>query len=127
MLISAWYNYVIKNERIDKQLHKNITLTAEDVQSYVSDEKFDVACLCGVGDLFGGINGHISMLEKFIKPAGKLVIAECFLNISPAPSELIDFEGELYTLTEIYKLFSARGWYISYISTGTNADWERYT
>lgn len=124
-LCSEYIN-IGKHRLIDKQLHKNITLTVEDVQSYVSDEKFDVACLCGVGDLFGGISGHISMLEKFIKPTGKIVIAECFLNISPAPSELIDFEGKLYTLDELYKIFSARGWYISYVSTGTDADWERY-
>lgn len=124
-LCSEYIN-IGKHRLIDKHLHKNITLTAENVQSYVSDEKFDVACLCGVGDLFGGITGHISMLEKFIKPTGKLVIAECFLNSSPVPLELIDFEGELYTLAEIYKMFSAKGWYISYISTGTNADWERY-
>ena len=115
------------NRRLkDKQLHKNITLVKADVQDYTTDEKFDAACLCGIGDLFGGIDGHISMLEKFIKPKGKLVIGECFLNEFPAPRELTDFEGKLYTLDELYKIFSAKGWYISYISTGTDTDWERY-
>ena len=71
----------------DAQLNNNITLIAEDVQNYITDEKFDIACLCGVGDLFGGIDGHISMLERFIKPTGKLVIAECFLNKESAPKE----------------------------------------
>ena len=110
----------------DAQLNNNITLIAEEVQTYITDEKFDIACLCGVGDLFGGIDGHISMLERFIKPTGKLVIAECFLNKESAPKELREFEGELYTLYELYRLFSERGWYVSWLSTGTNADWERY-
>ena len=111
---------------IENHLQDRIILKVEDAQNYTTDEKFDVACLCGVGELFGGIDGHISMLEKFVKPTGRLIIAECFLNTTPAPRELIDFEGTLYTLNELYKIISARGWYISYFSTGTDADWERY-
>ncbi len=61
-----------------------------------------------------------------VNPNGKLVIAECFLKNDTAPKELIDFEGNLHTLDEINNIFNSRGYYITYFSTGTNAEWERY-
>lgn len=110
----------------DSGLDKNIILKTADVNDYHNEELFDVACICGVGDLFEGIDGHISMLEKHIKPNGKIIVAECYSLKADVPKELTDFEGQLYTLEGLYALFKNKGYYISYMSTGTNAEWERY-
>ena len=106
--------------------NSDIELVQGDVLQYHADKKFDVVSMCGIGDLFGGIEENIAILEKYVKPNGKLVIAECFLKNDNAPQELIDFEGKLYTLDEINNIFNSRGYYITYFSTGTNAEWERY-
>ncbi len=104
----------------------DIKLIQDNVLNYHTDKKFDVVSMCGIGDLFGGIDENISIVEQYMKPDGKLVIAECFLKSDTAPKELIDFEGNLHTLDEINNIFNSRGYYITYFSTGTNAEWERY-
>lgn len=106
--------------------NSNIKLVQSDILQYHTDKKFDVVSMCGIGELFGGIDKNISILEQYAKPNGKLVIAECFLKSATAPKELIDFEGTLHTLDKINTIFNNRGYYITYFSTGTNAEWERY-
>ena len=106
--------------------NSDIELVQGDVLQYHTDKKFDVVSMCGIGDLFGGIEENIAILEKYVKPNGKLVIAECLLKNDNAPQALIDFEGNLYTLDEINNIFNRRGYYITYFSTGTNTEWEHY-
>lgn len=104
--------------------NSDIKLVQGDILQYHTDQKFDVVSLCG--EVFGGIDKTISILEQYVKADGKLILGECFLNDDTAPKELIEFEGTLHTLDEINKIFNSRGYYITYFSTGTNAEWEHY-
>lgn len=107
-------------------LDGKVTLILSDILDYSTDRKFDVACMCGVGDIFGGIEGQIKLLETYLRPGGKLVVAQGFRKAASVPQELIDFEGTLYTLEELWDIFKRQGWYISHFSTSTHEDWERY-
>lgn len=103
---------------------KDISLIWADVLTWVADTKYDFACLCG--EDFGGIEGTIHLLEKYIKPDGKLIIGTRFSRIDNPPAELIEFEGETLSLKEIYNVFYANGYFITSMATDTNSEWERY-
>lgn len=103
---------------------KDISLICADVLEWVTDKKYDFACLSG--EDFGGIQGTIHLLEKFSKPGGKLIIGTRFSRVDNPPSELIEFEGETLPLTEIYEIFYTNGYFITSMATDTQAEWERY-
>ena len=74
---------------------KDISLICADVLTWETETKYDYACLSG--EDFGGLEGTIDLLEKYIKPGGKLIIGTRFSKVENPPAELIDFEGETDT------------------------------
>jgi hypothetical protein len=94
------------------------------VLQWVTDEKFEFACLCG--EEFGGIESTIHLLEKYIKPNGKLIIGTRYSKVDNPPAELIEFEGETLSLKNIYDIFYANGYFITSMATDTQNEWERY-
>lgn len=44
--------------------NSNIKLVQSDILQYHTDKKFDVVSMCGIGELFGGIDKNISILER---------------------------------------------------------------
>ncbi|MCM1989070.1 SAM-dependent methyltransferase [Oceanirhabdus seepicola] len=114
------------NERIAQNgLNNKISLVVENVKEYHDNEKYDVACLIGE-DLFGGLKGTIRVLESFIKEDGKMIIGIPYLHQKETPKELIEFEGELHTLEEIYDISRESGCLITHIAGCTQNEWERY-
>ncbi len=101
-----------------------VSLVCDDVLQWKTDEKFDFACLCG--EEFGGLESTINLLEKFIKPDGKLIIGTRFSRVDNPPAELIEFEGETLPLKTIYDIFFANGYFITSMATDTQQEWERY-
>jgi SAM-dependent methyltransferase len=110
----------------EAKLDNKILLTIDDVTKYIDNRKYDVVCLIGVGDLFGGIESNIKMAEKYLKPNGKIVIGEAFANLEEIPNELTDFEGQLLTLHDIYHMVRKLGYFIINMAGGTDNEWERY-
>jgi len=103
---------------------KDVTLVCADVLEWVTNEKFDFACLCG--EDFGGIEGTIHLLEKYVKPDGKLIIGTRYSRVDNPPAELIEFEGETLPLKDISSIFYANGYFITSMATDTQHEWERY-
>ena len=103
---------------------KDISLVCADVRNWVTDGKYDFACLCG--EEFGGIEGTIHLLEKYIRPDGKLIIGTRYSRVDNPPVELIEFEGETLSLKDIYHIFYANGYFITSMATDTQNEWERY-
>lgn len=102
----------------------NISLICADVLTWVTDNKYDFACLSG--EDFGGLEGTIRLLEKYIKPGGKLIIGTRFSKVENPPAELIEFEGETLSLKDIYTIFYENGYFITSMATDTHNEWERY-
>lgn len=82
--------------------------------------------MCLSGEDFGGFQSTIELLEKFVKPNGKLIIGTRYSKVKVPPKELIEFEGETLTLTEINRIIRSKDYYITSMSADTQADWERY-
>ena len=88
------------------------------------DEKFDYVCLSG--EDFGGFQGTIELLEKYVKPNGKLIIGTRYSKVDNPPQELIEFEGETLSLIEINRIVRSKDYYITSMAADTLAEWERY-
>jgi SAM-dependent methyltransferase len=111
-------------KRIKAAEIKDISLICADVLTWVTDKKYDFACLCG--EELGGIESTIHLLEKYIKPDGKLIIGTRYSRVDNPPAELIEFEGETLSLKNIYNIFYVNGYFITSMSTDTQNEWERY-
>lgn len=111
-------------KRLETAGIKDISLICADVLEWVNDIKYDFTCLCG--EEFGGIESTIHLLEKYIKPGGKLIIGTRYSRVADTPAELIEFEGETLSLNTIYNIFYANGYFITSMATDTQNEWERY-
>ena len=112
------------NKRLKEAGIKDITLICADVLDWVTDKKYDFACLSG--EEFGGIESTIHLLEQYIKPGGKLIIGTRYSRVDEPPAELIEFEGETLPLKIIYSIFYDNGYFITSMATDTQNEWERY-
>jgi SAM-dependent methyltransferase len=123
--VDRYQEYIDKGEkRLQEAEIKDVSLICADVLEWTTDEKFDFACLSG--EDFGGIEGTIHLLEKYVKPDGKLIIGTRFSKVDNPPVELIEFEGETLPLNDIYRIFYENGYFITSMATDTHSEWERY-
>ena len=103
--------------------NNRVNLIAGDVFAYSAAKKYDVA-VCT--EPLGSIADVLALLGKHGKPGGKLVFGRLFSKTPNPPKELIDFDGELLTLNEIYEDVRQCGYYITAMASDTAAEWERY-
>ncbi|MBN2075819.1 MAG: methyltransferase domain-containing protein [Dehalococcoidales bacterium] len=123
--VDRYQEYIDKGEkRLQEAGIKDIRLICADVLEWTTDEKFDFTCLSG--EDFGGIEGTIHLLEKYVKPGAKLIIGTRFSKVDKTPAELIEFEGETLPLKAIYHVFYENGYVITSMATDTHNEWERY-
>ncbi|MCL2517632.1 MAG: class I SAM-dependent methyltransferase [Oscillospiraceae bacterium] len=107
--------------------NERINLICGDVLQYVDIEKYDVVvCTELSAGLFYSFAEGITFLEKFLKPGGVIVFGRLFSEIPNPPQELIDFDGPMPTLSEIYDEAKQCGYLIISMASGSNASWERY-
>lgn len=109
-----------------------VKLIVDDIFKQNPEQKYDVV-VCT--ELSGGSPGHrlfesfasgITFLDQFVKPNGQLVFGRLFSKLPNPPQELIDFDGDLPTLNQIYQDLKQLGYYITAMVSDTPAQWERY-
>jgi SAM-dependent methyltransferase len=104
-----------------------IRLVCGDVLLHSSDVLYDVVVCTELSTgLFNTFHDGISFLEQFLKPSGILVFGKLFSEIQAPPKELVDFDGRLPTLNEIYDEVRQSGYFITSLVSGDRASWERY-
>ena len=111
-------------ERLQQADIDDILLLEHDVLTYNTNERFDYACLSG--EDFGGFENTIELLERYVKPNGKLIIGTRFSKAEKTPVELIEFEGETLSLQAINSIIRKHDYYITSMASDTDAEWERY-
>ena len=102
----------------------DVTLIHGDVLQWRTEEKFDYVSLSG--EAFGGICGTITLMERFVKPEGKLIIGTRYSKADDPPQELTDFEGETLPLNELNRIFMERGYFLTAMASDSDREWERY-
>jgi len=114
------------NERlVSAGISEKVKIVQGDAKKFETEERFDVVCLSGE-DLFNGIVGNIQHCEKYLKPNGVIIIGTPYYKSKEVPKELIEFEGDLPTLGELYTLMSDVGYNVLHFCSDTIHEWERY-
>jgi len=107
--------------------NNRVELICGDVLKYKTRERFDfVVCTELSTGLFDDFAQGLAHLEKFIKPGGKLVFGKLYSKIPEPPQELVEFDGPLPTLREIYEEARRCGYLIITMASDTDAAWEQY-
>ena len=108
----------LKQAGIDK-----VGLVCGDVTTYINKDKYDVV-ICS--ETIGTIQTTLALGEKFLKPKGILAYQKLYSKIQNPPQELIDFDEEVLSLSELNRIFNELGYYIIYMASDTDSEWERY-
>lgn len=116
----------IDTGRERQQGMKHLKLICANVLKYEDDVRYDVVCCTEYFGNIQDIDGTISLLEKYAKPNGKLIFGRLFSKVASPPKALIDFDGEIETLEAINRRIRACGYYITAMSSDTDAQWENY-
>jgi len=104
-----------------------IELICGDALGHKTGEKFDVVMCTELSTgLFDDFAQGVAYLEKFLKPGGKLVCGRLYSKIPNPPRELVEFDGPLPTLREIYEEARRSGYLITAMASCTDAQWEQY-
>lgn len=101
----------------------NVKLIHKDVTKYKDDTKYDIV-ICS--ETIESIENTFQLGEKFLKKGGTLLYQKVFATVQDVPKELDEFDGDVYPLIELNKIFNDLGYYITYFATGTENDWNRY-
>lgn len=108
----------LKSSNVD-----SINLIHKDVTKYKDDTKYDIV-ICS--ETIESIENTFQLGEKFLKKGGTLLYQKVFSTVEDVPKELNEFDGGVYPLTELNKIFNDLGYYITNFATGTENDWNRY-
>lgn len=101
----------LKNSGIDR-----IKLIHKDVTKYKDDTKYDVV-ICS--EAIDSIENTFQLGEPFLKKGGTLLYQRVFSYTEDIPQELDEFDGGVYPLTKLNKIFNDSGYYITHFATGT--------
>jgi len=108
-------------------MDKQVKLICDDVLKYKDKEKYDVVVCTELSTgLFDSFAEGIAFLERFLMPGGTLVFGRLYSKIPNPAQELVDFDGPLPTLTEIYEECRQTGYLITSMASSTDAQWEQY-
>lgn len=122
--VDRFENFVdVGKQRLRDSGKRRIELICDDVTLYRDEEKYDVV-ICS--ETIDSIESTIQLGEKFLKPGGILVFHKLYAKTKPVPQELLDFDGDIHSLAELYHIFDGFGYCISHMATGNNASFERY-
>lgn len=110
-------------ERLASSHCDKVELICGDVLQYHDDRKYDVV-ICS--ETFDSIESTLEMGAKFLKKGGILAYQKVYSKVPNPPQELLDFEGEVLPLSKLNEIFRKQGYFISYLATDSNDDWERY-
>lgn len=110
-------------ERLEQAGIDQVQLILGDVTTYQDDVRYDVVIL---GETIGSINETIALGKKFLKPGGVLAYHKLYSKVPNPPQELIDFDLEVLTLSELNHIFNDLGYYLIALAKDTPAKWDNY-
>lgn len=113
----------IGEERLKKSGTGRVKLVCGDVTVYQDERKYDVV-VCS--ETFGSIPETLSLGERFLKPGGLLAYQKLYAKTENPPQELIDFDGEVLSLSELNDIFNGLGYYITSMASDSTGMWEKY-
>jgi len=125
--IDIYDQHIIRGNKIIKEKGQinDIVLLEEDAKVFKADSEFNVVSMISE-DLFENIKENIVHMNKYLSKNGNLIYGTPYKKQDNIPQELIDFEGELLTLTELYDLFRNLGFVVTDFACCESQEWDRY-
>lgn len=113
----------IGKSRLQKKGIRDITLICEDVTAYQDNSKYDVV-ICS--ETIVSISETLSLGEKFLKKGGILAYQKLYSKVENPPKELVDFDEEVFPLSELNHIFNSLGFQITSMVSDSVGMWEHY-
>lgn len=111
------------NARLEAAGIASVNLIEGDARQYTSANKHEVVCCT---ETLGSISETLALMQTHAQPGGKLVFCHVYSKVPHPPQELIDYEGPMPTLDELYTTFRHLGFYVTSLVSETTAEWDRY-
>ena len=93
----------VGRDRMQKNKISDISLICGDVTTYQDNKKYDVV-ICS--ETISSIPETLLLGEKFLKAGGVLGYQKLYSKIENPPQELVDFDEEVLTLSELNDIFN---------------------
>jgi len=113
----------VGKERLKQASVEKVMLILDDVTAYKDNEKYDVV-ICS--ETIDTIQNTLALGEKFLKKEGLLAYQKLYSKVQNPPQELVDFDEEVLTLSELNRIFNELGFYMTCMASDTNGMWEHY-
>ncbi|MCI9539283.1 MAG: class I SAM-dependent methyltransferase [Eubacterium sp.] len=113
----------VGRDRMQKNKISDIALICGDVTTYQDNEKYDVV-ICS--ETISSISETLLLGEKFLKAGGVLGYQKLYSKIENPPQELVDFDEEVLTLSELNDIFNQQGFQMISMASDNMGMWERY-
>lgn len=117
------YYIDVGKKRLDEVGIDKINLICGDVTKYSDSSKYDIV-ICS--ETIDSIEYTLALGEKFLKDKGILAYERVYSKIDNPPKELDEFDGGVYSLPELNRIFNNLGYYITHMASSTDSEWERY-
>ncbi len=99
-----------------------LDLCCGDVAAYY-DKKYDVV-ICS--ETISSIPETLSLGKKFLKTGGVLAYQKLYSRVDNPPQELVDFDEEVLTLSELNSIFNQQGFQVTSMASDSMGMWEHY-
>lgn len=117
-------DFILKGkERLKQAGVDKINLIHGDATIYTDSNKYDIV-ICS--ETINTIKDTLALGEKFLKPGGVLAYQKLYSKVPNPPKELVDFDIEVLPISELNRIFNELGYYITYMASDTDSEWERY-
>lgn len=113
----------VGRDRMQKNKISDIALICGDVTTYQDNKKYDVV-ICS--ETISSISETLLLGEKFLKAGGVLGYQKLYSKIENPPQELVDFDEEVLTLSELNDIFNQQGFQMISMASDNMGMWERY-
>ena len=113
----------IGKERLRKNKISDIDLICGDVATYQDNKRYDVV-ICS--ETITNISQTLSLGEKFLKVGGVLGYQKLYSKVENPPQELVDFDEEVLTLSELNGIFNQQGFQVISMASDSMGMWEHY-
>ncbi len=113
----------VGRDRLQRNRIRDITLICGDVTTYHDNKKYDVV-ICS--ETISSIPETLSLGKKFLKTGGVLAYQKIYSKVDNPPQELVDFDKEVLTLSELNSIFNQQGFQMTSMASDSMGMWERY-
>jgi SAM-dependent methyltransferase len=110
-------------------LTERVRWVEADAQHWATDELFDVVLSVGATHAFGGLDGTLTAVRRFLRPGGRLLLGDGIWHAPPSAAALAALEigpADMPDLAGLVDRVRGAGWEPGYGHVSSPAEWDEY-